>query len=66
MSELSARERVEAELDELESKRSKLSTFMMSRNFEALNERQRELMISQLVAMSKYASILLLRLENWE
>lgn len=65
MSELSGKQRVEAKFDEVESNKSKLTTFMKSKEFELLNYHERELMISHLVALSEYSYSLLLRLEDW-
>ena len=65
MSELSGKQRLEAQFDEVESKKSKLTTFIKSKEFEVLNERERELMISHLVALSEYSYSLLLRLEDY-
>lgn len=62
-----AKERVEKELEELNEKIVKLSSFLFSKKIldAGLSCRMRELLTEQLRAMQEYARILQIRLSVW-
>lgn len=67
--ELSAKERVEFELEELKERIAKLSLFLFSKEIienEKISLHMRSLMKDQLSAMQEYASILQKRLRIWD
>jgi hypothetical protein len=63
---MSAKERVQQELDELEEKLDKLNAFIGNEKFEGLSVDRRQLLISQSIVMETYAHILRLRLRIWD
>lgn len=61
-----AKERVELELNELEERRSKLKTFVLSEPFSKLSTTQQMLLMSQIDIMTSYVNCLHRRLKFWE
>lgn len=61
-----AKERVELELNELEERRSKLKTFVLSEPFSKLSTTQQMLLMSQIDIMASYVNCLHRRLKFWE
>ena len=64
--ELSAKDRVEIELSQLDEKITKLDTFIKSEKFKLLNESNQAILKRQLNAMKDYAICLTLRLKEWQ
>lgn len=56
--------KLEKELRKLNVKRGKLSKFLSKQNKETLSANQRVLLVEQKQAMSKYAKVLKLRIED--
>jgi len=63
---LTAKERVEIELKELDEKLTKLDSFVGTEMFKKLSEQQKRLLQIQACAMATYSNILVTRLELWE
>lgn len=63
---MTAKQRVELELEDLNEKRQKLSAFFATPIFARLGSTSAKLLRMQADAMSLYANILSLRLSTWE
>ena len=66
MGQLTAKERVEQELKELNEKTDKLSRFIFSVRFEELDDLSKSLLQVQHTTMLSYSYILKCRLDNWK
>lgn len=62
---MTAKQRVELELEELNEKREKLMAFIASSSYQRLGFTAAKLLMMQQDAMSLYANILSLRLKTW-
>lgn len=62
---MTAKQRVELELEELNEKREKLMAFVTSPSYQHLGSTAAKLLMMQQDAMSLYANILSLRLQTW-